>query len=366
MKFKLKIISTILLITSVLFTNVYATTPQNFIEDEYTTSAVPISTIRTVLKYAFKISDYLYSGSTTNRYPQNYVEGADMDSFTTGAINFNDKMSSGFGSTATKEILATQSGQKVSMMGINQQTFVGKMAFQVWKNGSLIGNPSSKNPYEIYDKSLSSGTHQLAYIVTAKETWSGYTAFYHYAAGNNTPTVIGEELSSISSSIDGMSSNINFNAITNSDNIEIKEKGNYIAIKRKNVSNDMLNKNRSYITFNDLRNEFYDAQSNMFVHQSINYNIGDEIIVSDRIADLVYDSDSNETSLFFKVEDTTMESISFKGDLTKRFKAGKEIKLKFKILPMFDDSNEYQIIDHNFYHQSNDVAPLIDDFLYTK
>ncbi len=48
MKFKSKIIATILLSTSVLFTNVYATTPQNFIEDEYTTSAVPISTIRTV------------------------------------------------------------------------------------------------------------------------------------------------------------------------------------------------------------------------------------------------------------------------------------------------------------------------------
>ncbi len=168
------------------------------------------------------------------------------------------------------------------------------------------------------------------------------------------------------SSIDGKTSNINFYSVTNSDNIEIKEKGNYVAIKRKNISNSKLNKKYGFITFNDLRNEFYDAQSNMFVHQSINYNIGDEIIVSDRIADLVYDSDSNETSLFFKVEDTTMESASFKGDLTKRFKAGEEIKLKFKILPMFDDSNEYQIIDHNFYHQSNDAAPSIDDFLYTK
>lgn len=92
MKIKSKIIATILLSTCVLFTNVYATTPQNFIENEYTTSAVPISAIRIVLKYAFKIADYRYSGSTINRYPQNYIAGADFDSFTTGAINFNNKL----------------------------------------------------------------------------------------------------------------------------------------------------------------------------------------------------------------------------------------------------------------------------------
>ena len=56
-------------------------------------------------------------------------------------------------------------------------------------NGTLIANPSAKNPYEIYEKSLSSGTHQCAYIVTAKETWSGFTAFYHYAACINSSSI---------------------------------------------------------------------------------------------------------------------------------------------------------------------------------
>lgn len=357
MKKIFKFMAIAVLVTNCFYiSNVNALTLTKVESQEYITSAVPITTIRKVLKYAYKIlkvGDYFGSGMNVSRYPNSYLEGADVDSFSTGAINFNDKLGSGLGSTVFKEILATQSGQKVRMIGINQQTFVGKMAFQIWKNGTLIANPSAKNPYEIYEKSLSSGTHQCAYIVTAKETWSGFTAFYHYAAGNNTPTSIANPLGE--------------NLLTNqnsADSINISQKDSYLVVKRTNTPSMRILSKKEHINFADLRREFFDVESGMFVHQSINYNIGDEIKVSDTIVDMEYDFRQDATSLYFNSGEDILESIAFKGDITNKYEVGDIINLKFEVLPMFEDSTEYQILDHNYYHQNNNQAPSIDDYLY--
>lgn len=125
-------------------------------------------------------------------------------------------------------------------------------------------------------------------------------------------------------------------------------------------------KGDSFKSINDLMNDSYDETLDDYVHSFKSYNIGDTITVSDKIAYLVYDVETNITSVGFDYLDKTNSNLTdkvywdFAGDLRNRFSTGDNILLNVKVVPI-NQENHLETLDILGF-QSEDV-PFIDDFL---
>ena len=137
---------------------------------------------------------------------------------------------------------------------------------------------------------------------------------------------------------------------------------NQIFISRSNedILDPGFNKNQS-LTFQELADEFIDLESGLFIHDSLHFDVGDKIYVSDRITSAHYDALSDTTTFTFK--SSTNENIYFKGDLRREFRVGNDLNLKFDIFPYISQTNQFEILDYNYTLQIQNKVPEISDYL---
>ncbi|WP_019419999.1 hypothetical protein [Paenibacillus sp. OSY-SE] len=116
---------------------------------------------------------------------------------------------------------------------------------------------------------------------------------------------------------------------------------------------------KPHYALDDLFNELWDKQLGEFVYEFKNLSVGDTINFKDNLAAIHYDSEKDVTNLGFKSSKFENVSWPFKGDLTKLFKPGDIINLKFAVEQI---DGQFEILDYIRMDYNNEVAD-IKDFL---
>lgn len=178
---------------------------------------------------------------------------------------------------------------------------------------------SSKSPY---------GTYMLRFIENDRVKWNCYYRLFdwdrklppNYQSLNNVYTAMsthGNEIIYFKSS---------------EDKIYILPSENR-SVSSRTFSNEL--KTNPYLSMNQLNNEFFDESLDTFVNDLKSYNVGDQVLFKDRIAEIEYDSINNYTSLIFESVYSPIEW-RFNGDLTSQLNEGDILKLKFNVVKEYE------------------------------
>lgn len=120
------------------------------------------------------------------------------------------------------------------------------------------------------------------------------------------------------------------------------------------------NKNNT-ITMSELYDQFYDTNQHLLVDAAKDFKAGDRIYINDCILDVHYNDEEDATAFMFSNKEEFTE-IHFSGDLSQQFKAGDNINLAFRLLPICEEHN-LVILDYNKLIIEQDIAPDISQFI---
>lgn len=318
---------------------------------------------RTVLKYSYKIADY-YKNKFINRKPTTNF-GINRDTISSGTINFNNKYKSGYGAFVKKDIRATRGGHEIEMWANSGALFwTGKIGVSLKdKNGNYrINRTVGHNQYSWYKvPSWNTGSYVAEYSTTEKASWNLWVGYCHYSrggGGRERPLPQFEKQGNITGSI------VNGNVL---EDIKFKDIGNkrYILPSNSHMnskSNKMNKVGRSYYSFSQLHEQFYDYSLGIYVDVAKDFSVGDTILISDDIVSLEYNEVKDETKFGFKFKDEKVDYIHFSGNLTNEYDVGDNIKFQFKLLPVAENEI-FVVLDYNKIFEETGETPDIKQFL---
>lgn len=272
------------------------------------------------------------------------------------SLTFN---SDGVGTTIEKRVIG-RGGDRVAPFIIKNHVAIGnRVSIRVYSNGTKIADRSVISQQVVETKlggfSDAKCNVSIQYTDAYKRSW--IPAMIYEFKNLSTPP------------------NVQPYSINNSKNVNYEIYNNKVYIRPMNISynEDIMmfskeNINRvKEITYDELYNQFYDFESKMLVNQAKNYKSGDIAYIVDKISSVEYDSKNNATYIRFKAENKEFKEheIMFFGDLTKTYKAGDVLKLKFNIVKEYEKDNvEYVDINYNKEASEKNVIPRIEDYIY--
>lgn len=259
----------------------------------------------------------------------------------TGSIKFNDG-SDGFGAVI-KDVYGEGSGYWIMMYGHSHQLFwVGNISLLLRDpNGQYPVNKTIGHRQYIWHFLESIGYYEVIFSSTDKHSWTLFIDYTQYGLNNSI-----ENLSTDNKTvnIDGRRYLLPSNQHANTSSSELRG-----------------NSENNTITMAELYDQFYDTEKQLLVDVAKDFIAGDRIYINDCIFDLHYNDEKDITEFIFSNKDEFTE-IHFSGDLTRQFKAGDNVTLVFKLLPICEEHN-LVILNYNKLIIEQDNAPDINQFL---
>ena len=214
-----------------------------------------------------------------------------------------------------------------------------------------------------------SGTYRVRFGTTEKHDWTPYIEYRYDRAGGQYQSSAVSSLSTSNSlsltenkttqETDGLSDDLSI--IPAENYIAIKKYGNVIKPSNEHIKNKELKKEKKeYLTALDISNQFIDLKFNTNVYALKDYSAGETIKFKDKIIDIYYDEENNETAFVFKGEQSELR---FANDLTKTYKKGDTLDLKFNVVKLSSDSKYLEVLDFMKYMADMDESPSIDGYL---
>lgn len=117
----------------------------------------------------------------------------------------------------------------------------------------------------------------------------------------------------------------------------------------------------------ELFNQFYDPSLKCSVNMLKDYSVGDKLIFSDNIDDILYNESKDITYLYFKVSNNESFKWPFDGNLMTRFSVGDHVKMEFTVEEEYSNHN-YSFENLNYILDGyngldNGIYPSIDDYI---
>lgn len=321
------------------------------IEDSYLTTSNWARNIgvKAVFAALNKSSQYVFNRDPSISY------GSTRDTASSGTIHFNQGTQNI--ASVKKSVEVVKKGHQVELWAnSNNLLYTGKIVVLLTTPGGtdVINKSVGHNQYSWYS-ATGTGTHQARYVTSNKDSWNLWQAYYHWGDLASSYTGCTE----YSVPIKNYSTFTNDNGeIVTFENIDGKK---HIVSENSREKNNSLTKTNSLYTFEELYHEFFDEKLELLTDVAKNIKENDIVILKDNISSIMYDHVNNETELIFYTK-FGEQPIRFAGDLTKKYKAGDKISLKFvaqKIYP----TKDYISFNYKKEIEQNEIAPNIEDYI---
>lgn len=306
-----------------------------------------------VFKVGFKIADYVSGALNTSSNSSIFHDTTGNFTYALQTMKYNNYGNSRQGTTAYKEVKATETGQEIAIWASPESLFTQKLALSLRRSDKQVLISKVVTGADIYTYKIpNSGVgykYEAEYTSTEKTAWNLSLRFAHYTADR-----YGVKPSSF---IDEKVNGVVYTPINNKVYIKPNEE-----IIKSNRFSEFKIPTKDIMTFKELRDEFFYEEINAYTNIAKNLKANDEIYMVDEIKDIYYNNETKETSIGFEFGNKNqLEYITFKDDLTKKYKRGDQIKLKFRVLPVED--TEYVILDYNYMFELENKAPRINKFV---
>lgn len=222
----------------------------------------------------------------------------------------------------------------------------------------VINKSVTHNQYVSYSSKSPYGTYMLRFVENDKCKWDCYYRLYDF------DRVLPPNYQSLDNVYTAMSADgteiIYFKS--SDDKIYILPSENR-SVSSRTFSNE-LNIN-TYLSMDQLNNEFFDETLDTFVNDLKNYNVGDQVLFKDRITEIEYDSINNYTRLIFDSEYSPIEW-RFNGDLTSQLNQGDILKLKFNVVKEYEANHIiFETLDYFDEASNSTLYPDISHYIIT-
>lgn len=190
----------------------------------------------------------------------------------------------------------------------------------------VINKSITQGQLASYDSASPYGTYQLRFVENDASKWTCYYTLYDFNYVSR--------------------SGVRKAVTTDGDMVEyiITEDNTKIYTVRSNYQNNIIesfndNGENEVLNIIKLSSQFFDENTQTYVNDLKDYNIGDMIYFQDTIKTVKYNESDNSTSFIFDNKDYSTEW-KFNGDLTNQYQANDTIRLKFKVVKEYS-SNGY-------------------------
>ncbi len=326
---------------------------ENFFDSENTlprASSTWIDWAATAIKWIiYKIDNAVYNVSASKEIGSNYVKvssgSIEYNNGTNGSSSYIDiNARSPYNSSGNPDMsisLATSCSFLTGLTDVMAVTLTNP-------SGSYVINTTlGMNGITAYGikKASAQGTYRATYAVTKNQKWTTSATIFDA----NTPT---------KSSFDINNQNM---VIDWNDN-----KYYYIPTNDETVSTFVLS-NKDILDVDELYEQFWDSKLNKYVYDLKNYVVGDNLIVSDSIKDITYDSEKKRTILEFDTRRGTAYW-PFDGNLLSQYNVGDQVTFAFSVVQayasksyVFESLDYFQHAEDKLYDSSINVN--ITDYL---
>lgn len=297
----------------------------------------------TVLKYFYKGAWYGLNKVTNNYYSiKPSASGTSSSiSLTPGTIAYNTGSNGGISQIDFK--VAGTSGSVVVYANTDALGTVTlkKINLSISKGSSLKASKSANAGQWLIHRPSSTGNYYARYTTTEKRKWTPYiiynTSITHGLGVGGSKSLVEKE--------------------TIETNLVSTEIGNYIKPSREHYEGFAFDLS-DVLTLKELDNEFYDETLQTSVYSMKHFSVGDVVKVRDTITKVTYNSETDESELYFE---TREEPLQFKGNLVGKYKEGDNLNLTFKVKSLDEKYNLYAI-DYLADYLITSEIPSIEDF----
>lgn len=305
---------------------------------------------KTAIKWIiYKIDNAVYNVSASKEIGSNYVR------VSPGSIEYNNGKN---GSSSYIDIVARSPYMSSGNpnMSISLSTSCSLLTGLRDVMSVTLTNPSGSyvinttlgmNGIKAYGitKASAQGTYRATYAVTENQKWTTTATIFD----SNTPTRTFLDIDDREVVIDW-------------------EHNKYYYIPTEDVleENTMLF-NSEFLSVDQLYEQFWDCKLGEYVYNLKNFNVGDNVIVSDLISGISYDSENDRTILEFNTSKGTAYW-PFDGNLLEQYSVGDRVTFAFKVVQtymsgefVFESLDYFQHAENKLFDSS--VSVNITDYL---